>query len=155
LGHLEQDVKVPLLAAEEDTGHFVRELIVTEGAGKNLIAYRAWVTVKEIAESFSGATGLQAEAVTLPKGHFPPEMPEEMQLEFGDNFAYVNEFGYEARNDATVIHPQQVSFRVCPPNDYEHVLTLNAASIAPSSCHSGGVLRKGGLVEGLRSVKGD
>ncbi|KAH7376637.1 hypothetical protein B0T11DRAFT_314911 [Plectosphaerella cucumerina] len=108
VGYLEQDVKVPLIAAEEDTGHFVRELIVTEAAGKNLIAYRAWLTVKEIAESFSRATGMKAEAVTLPKGHFPPEMPEEMRLELGDNFACINEFGYEARNDPTVIHPQQL-----------------------------------------------
>lgn len=155
MGYLEQDVKVPLIAAEEDTGHFVRELIVTEAAGKNLIAYRAWLTVKELAESFSRATGLKAEAVTLPKGHFPPEMPEELRLELEDNFACINEFGYEARNDPTVIHPQQVSYRVCLSNDYEHQLTLNVASIAPSSCHSGGVLQEAGLVQGLRSVRGE
>lgn len=63
----------------------------------------------ELAQTVTKATGLKAESITLPKGTFPPDLPEELKLELGDNFAACNEIGYEARNDPTVIHPRDVS----------------------------------------------
>ncbi|KAL0933924.1 uncharacterized protein CTRU02_210723 [Colletotrichum truncatum] len=107
IGHIEPDVKIPFIAPEEDSGPIVKTL-VNEPAGKNIIGYRGWLTMPELAQSFSKATGIKAESVTLPKGDFPPTLPEELKLELGDNFAAFNEIGYEARNDPTVIHPRDL-----------------------------------------------
>ncbi|RKK84929.1 hypothetical protein BFJ71_g14326 [Fusarium oxysporum] len=107
IGHLEPDVKLPFIAPEEDSSPIVKAL-VNEPAGKNIIAYRGWLTMPELAQTVTKATGLKAESITLPKGMFPPELPEELKLELGDNFAACNEIGYEARNDPTVIHPRDL-----------------------------------------------
>ncbi|KAL6416318.1 nmrA-like family domain-containing protein 1 [Ilyonectria robusta] len=108
IGHLEPDVKIPFIAAEEDSGPIVKRLI-DEPAGKSIIGYREWLTVQELALSFTRATGLKAESITLPKGEFPLPLPDELKLELQDNFAYFNEFGYEARDDPAIIHPRDVS----------------------------------------------
>jgi hypothetical protein len=105
---LEPDVKIPFIAPEEDSGPIVKRLI-EEPAGKKLIGYREWLTVQELALAFTMATGLKAESVTLPKGKFPLPLPDELKLELEDNFASFNEFGYEARDDPTIIHPRDVS----------------------------------------------
>lgn len=80
-----------------------------EPAGKNVIGYREWLTHRELAAVFSQATGIPAEAVQLPAGQSKVESPPELKLELDDNFAYWNEFGYEGRDDPTVIHPRDVS----------------------------------------------
>lgn len=108
IGNLEPNVKFPFIAAEEDSGPFVKAL-VNGPAGENIIGYRGWLTMQELALSFTKATGLRAESVTLPPGEFPLPLPDELKLELADNFAYWNEFGYEARNDPTVTHPRDVS----------------------------------------------
>jgi hypothetical protein len=83
--------------------------LIQDHAGKNLIGYREWLTTREVVSIFTKATGLKAEIVTLPKGHFPPTVPAELKAELEDNMAYWNEFGYEGRDDPTVIHPIDVS----------------------------------------------
>ena len=107
-GHLEGDVKFPFVAAEEDSGSLVKALIL-ESAGKNLIGYREWLTPREIVLSFTKATGMNAEAVILPKGTFPPSVLVELKGSIEENMAYWNEFGYEGRDDPTIIHPREVS----------------------------------------------
>ncbi|GFG15012.1 hypothetical protein IFM5058_07238 [Aspergillus udagawae] len=52
---------------------------------------------------------MKAEVVTLPKGYFPPFIPTELKAEHEDNMAYWNEFGYEGRDDPTVIHPRDLN----------------------------------------------
>jgi hypothetical protein len=108
ISHVDPDVKLPFIAAEEDSGPFVRALI-QDTAGKNLIGYRGWLTTRELAEKFSQATALKTEVITLLKGHFPPSVPTELKAELENNMAYWSEFGYEGRDDPTVIHPQDVS----------------------------------------------
>ncbi|KAL1798188.1 hypothetical protein ACET3X_002225 [Alternaria dauci] len=112
IGHLEKDVKFPFVAAEEDSGPLVKALVL-ESPGKNLIGYREWLTVQELASSFTKATGMNAEVVTLPKGSFPPSVPTELKETIEDNMAYWNEFGYEGRDDPTVIHPRDL---MSPPS---------------------------------------
>ncbi|KAI9038423.1 NmrA/HSCARG family protein [Aspergillus affinis] len=107
IGHMEPDVKIPFVAAEEDSGPLVKALI-QEPAGKNLIGYREWLTTRELASAFTKATGLHAEVVTLPKGHFPPSISKELKAQLEDNMGYWNEFGYEGRDDPTVIHPRDL-----------------------------------------------
>jgi hypothetical protein len=105
---VDPDVKLPFVAAEEDTGPLVKAL-VQEPAGKNLIAYREWLTTNELVAIFTEATGMKAESVTLPRGFFPPSVPAELHAELEDNNAYWSEFGYEGRADPSVVHPRDVS----------------------------------------------
>ncbi|KAJ4206700.1 hypothetical protein NW767_002988 [Fusarium falciforme] len=112
IGHIEQDVKLPFIAAEEDSGPFVKALL-QQPAGVNLIGYREWISAREAADALTRATGLKAEVVTLPKGHFPPGVPEDLKAELEDNFAYFNEFGYEGRDDPSLTHPRDLKF---PPS---------------------------------------
>ncbi|KAM0432305.1 hypothetical protein ACHAPT_004845 [Fusarium lateritium] len=109
IGHVDQDVKLPFIAAEEDSGPFVKALL-QQPAGVNLIGYRAWITPREVAAALTKVTGLKAEVVTLPKGHFPPDLDADLKLELEDNFAYFNEFGYEGRDDPTLAHPRDLKF---------------------------------------------
>ncbi|KAH7409753.1 hypothetical protein BKA64DRAFT_571296 [Cadophora sp. MPI-SDFR-AT-0126] len=108
LSNVEPNVKIPFIAADEDTGTFVKELIVNEHAGKNVIGYREYITMQELASAFTRATGLKAEAVTLPKGVFPVPLPDDLKGELEDNFAAANEFGYESWDDPDVIHPRDL-----------------------------------------------
>ncbi|KAJ0413507.1 NAD(P)-binding protein [Aspergillus carlsbadensis] len=105
VGHLDPDLKLPFIAAEEDTGPIVRAL-VQEAAGKNVIGYREWSTLRELAEAFAQATGVKAECVMLEKGESKIPLPLDLHRELEDNWAYCNEFGYEGRNDPTIIHPK-------------------------------------------------
>ncbi|PQE14115.1 hypothetical protein CJF31_00006639 [Rutstroemia sp. NJR-2017a BVV2] len=106
-GYIDADVKLPFIAAEEDTGPFVQAL-VQESAGKNLIGYRGWLSMREISAAFEEATGFKTEFVRLPKeqvnSNFPPELREEMD----DTWAYLDEFGYDGRDDPTVVHPKDL-----------------------------------------------
>ncbi|KAL3451768.1 hypothetical protein BJX65DRAFT_303499 [Aspergillus insuetus] len=108
IGHMEQDVKIPFIAAEEDSGPLVKALILQEPAGRNLIGYREWLTTRELATAFIRATGLDAEVITMPKGHFPPSISEEFKAQLQDNMGYWNEFGYEGRDDPTIVHPRHL-----------------------------------------------
>lgn len=108
-GNLVADVKFPFIAAEEDTGPIVKAL-VKEPAGKNVIGYREWLTLGEVSEAFTKAAGIKSEVVTLPLGEFHLPVPDELKLELSDNAGYWNEFGYEGRDDPTIIHPSDVSY---------------------------------------------
>ncbi|RSM09500.1 hypothetical protein CEP52_004113 [Fusarium oligoseptatum] len=112
IGHIEQDVKLPFIAAEEDSGPFVKALL-QQPAGVNLIGYREWISPREAADALTRATGLKAEVVTLPKGQFPPDLDPDLRAELEDNFAYFNEFGYEGRDDPSLTHPRDLKF---PPS---------------------------------------
>ncbi|KAM0332204.1 hypothetical protein ACHAQA_002479 [Verticillium albo-atrum] len=106
-GTLEPEVKVPYIAAEEDTGPIVKALI-NEPAGKNVIGYRAWLTVQELAQTFTNATGLKAESVTLSNEEAFQYFPDELKVSAGEGFSYYNEFGYEGRDDPTIVHPRDL-----------------------------------------------
>jgi hypothetical protein len=82
---------------------------VQESAGKNIIGYREWASLREISKAFAQATGAEAESIQLEKGQSNIPLPSELRLELDDNWAYCNEFGYEGRDDPTIIHPKDVS----------------------------------------------
>jgi len=98
---------MPLIAGEEDTGPLVKALI-DSAPGKHLIAYREWMTLPELVAAFTAATGLPAEYVALPVGEPKGLLPSDLQQVVDDMWGFFNEFGYEAREDSTVIHPSQV-----------------------------------------------
>ncbi|KAM0541009.1 hypothetical protein ACHAPJ_013409 [Fusarium lateritium] len=106
IGALAEDNKIPLIAAEEDTGPLVKAL-VEQPAGVNLIGYRAYISPRELVAEFTKATGLEAKVV-FSKGQFPPGTPKELAIEIEENFDYYNEFGYEGRADPTIVHPHDL-----------------------------------------------
>lgn len=81
--------------------------LLQDEPGKNLIAYREWMTMREFVQALTKSTGLEAVLI-------PPEktdlsfLPAELQEELTENIMYWIEFGYEARDDPTIIHPAQV-----------------------------------------------
>ena len=83
--------------------------LVLESAGKNVIGYREWISIREITEAFTLATGKKSEYVLLPKAQSRIPVPPELAIEMEDNWAYCNEFGYEGRDDPTILHPSGVS----------------------------------------------
>ncbi|KAL5358817.1 hypothetical protein BJX96DRAFT_173796 [Aspergillus floccosus] len=111
IGNLSPDIKLPFIAAEEDTGPIVKALL-HESPEKRLIGYREWSTLREVSGAFTRATGLAAEYVMLPRGKSKVPVPPEMERELEDSWAYCNEFGYEGRDDPTIIHPRDL---ICPP----------------------------------------
>ncbi|KAF7622862.1 putative hscarg dehydrogenase [Aspergillus flavus] len=119
VGGLKGEVKLPIAAAEEDTGPAVKALIACP-PGKNLIAYREWMTPEEFVRTWSRVLGVPAECVTLPEGQSIEGVPDILKKEFIDNWGYWNEFGYEGRDDPTVLHPKQleVGFEVPTVEDW-------------------------------------
>ena len=115
---LNPDTKFPFIAAEEDSGPFVKALITQEPAGRNLIAYRGWLSHNEIAAAFTKATGIEATTAKFD-GNFPPDVSDELIGEMADCFGYFDEFGYEGRDDPTVVHPGDVS---CDSSFYGYLL---------------------------------
>lgn len=105
-------MKLPLIVGEEDTGPLVKALIDSP-PGKNLIGYREWMTLPEMTAIFTAATGLPAEYVSLPIGEPKGLLPPPLQQVVDDMWGYFNEFGYEARDDSSVIHPSQVCADRC------------------------------------------
>jgi hypothetical protein len=105
-------LKLPLIAADEDSGPLVKALLDSV-PGKKIIAYREWMTLEEFVRVFAEATGLSAQYVTLPAGQPDISLPEGLKEELDDNWAMFNEFGYEARNDPSVTHPNEVCQFMC------------------------------------------
>ncbi|KAJ4857873.1 nmrA-like family domain-containing protein [Trichoderma breve] len=101
------DVKFPWIAAEEDTGPFVKAL-VQEKPGKNLIAYREWATLREMVGAFQNASKTKSEVVVVPRDEANEFLPPDLKLEIDEGFLYFEEFGYEGRDDPTVVHPSQL-----------------------------------------------
>ncbi|KAF9768657.1 hypothetical protein IL306_013967 [Fusarium sp. DS 682] len=104
---LDLDTKFPYIAPEEDSGPFVKALILDEPAGHNLIGYREWLSANDIATAFTKATGIPSKAIK-DDGAVPPGTSDELLGEMIDCFGYFNEFGYEGRDDPTVVHPRHL-----------------------------------------------
>ncbi|KAF4343316.1 nitrogen metabolic regulation nmr [Fusarium beomiforme] len=104
---LDLDTKLPFIAPEEDSGPLVKALILDEPAGLNLIGYREWLSSNDIAAAFTEATGIPAKAIKND-GAVPPGISDELLGEMIDCFGYFNEFGYEGRDDPTVVHPRDL-----------------------------------------------
>ncbi|KAM3077001.1 hypothetical protein ACMFMG_003531 [Clarireedia jacksonii] len=108
ISQLNPNVKLPYIAAEEDTGPFVQAL-VQDSPGKNLIAYREWCTLREVSAALAQVTGFAVECIVLPKGQPNPDLPPELREEMDECLAYFDEFGYEGRDDPTVVHPKDLN----------------------------------------------
>lgn len=105
LGLLKGDCLLPLIAATKDTGTLTRALVEVE-AGKNLLAYRGLITYDDFIGLWSRTVGIPAQRHPSPGN---PGVPEFLVEELKETFGYMAEFGYEGRDDPTVVHPKDVS----------------------------------------------
>ncbi|EXJ69481.1 uncharacterized protein A1O5_07517 [Cladophialophora psammophila CBS 110553] len=116
------DTKLPLTAAEEDTGAFTRALVVSPSAGKNLIAYRAWMPMDEFVAIVSQTLGVKAGIKAMsPGGGAWGDIPEDLREELTDNASYFADFGYEGRDDPSPVHPKDLDVQVRLPSVEEWI----------------------------------
>lgn len=76
---------------------------------QNLIAYRAWMTMDEYLEIICQVLGVKAFNKQLPADAKWEAIPDELVEELSDNSKYFEEFGYEGRDDPSLVHPKDVS----------------------------------------------
>ena len=101
---------LPLIAAEEDTGPFVKALVKAPHV-RHLIAYREWMSIEEFVRIWARVVGVKARTTVWSFTEMVEAIGPEFGQEFAEAMAYWSEFGYEARDDLTVVHPRDVS---CP-----------------------------------------
>lgn len=100
------DPPFPLVAAREDTGPIVAELL-KQSAGKQVIAYREQLPLSRFLELWGDATGKE---VRTKKPEALPVFPE-LAREIDETFKFANEFGYWGHEDTSVLTPEQVGSR--------------------------------------------
>lgn len=107
-----QDFKMPLIAAEEDTGPFAAALLKVS-PGKNLIAYREKLSMEEFVNKWSQILRKDVTLVDPSKMAPQPDMDEEAKAfmqEFAEGGQFFQEFGYAGEKvDKTVVTPSEVS----------------------------------------------
>ena len=98
----------PYIETQHDTGVFVRALILDVPAGKNLYAYRKLMSIEDFLQLWGKTNGVP---VRFREIGFD-EMVEAAGIlgrEGAEAFAYNADFGYEGRDDPTVVHQEHVS----------------------------------------------
>jgi hypothetical protein len=106
---LSRDVRMPIIDQNNSTGPFVRALIEDDGAGTNFLAYDSYLSIGEIADLWSRASGKEANYVEVSA--------EIMHQQFGilkevlDSPGFINEFGYMGGVDG-FIEPFQLKKQV-------------------------------------------
>lgn len=63
----------------------------------------------EFAEILSNVTGVTVKYRQTTNQEMMSALPEVVAREAAESFAYAAEFGYEGRDDSTVVHPKDVS----------------------------------------------
>ncbi|KAK5707375.1 hypothetical protein LTR17_020771 [Elasticomyces elasticus] len=101
------DMKIPWLAAAEDTGPFVQALVHSD-PGKSLLAYREWATMPEVVAIFARVTGLQCTVKVLPTEEWAAAFSPDLAVEMIEFFKYWDEFGFEAQDDPPIVHPNHL-----------------------------------------------
>ena len=61
-----RECRFPIVDATESTGAFVRALVENEDAGKRLLAYDSYLSVREVVEMWSRAMGKETGLVEVP-----------------------------------------------------------------------------------------
>ena len=108
MSFIDPDTRLPMAAPEEDTGPFVKALVQGQ-PGRNLIAYREYLSSRDLVKAFTEATAKPSEIVFQHFKDAKVPLPSDFVDEMEENFLYWAEFGYEGPDDPTLVHPHQVS----------------------------------------------
>jgi NmrA-like family len=95
------EVKFPHIATEFDTSRFVRALFLEVAAGKNLLAYREQLSFKDFMSIWSTTNNVPWRSIEAPMPDLANTGPD--AREFAATGACIAEFGYEGREDPTVV----------------------------------------------------
>lgn len=101
------EAKWPYIAAEIDTGLFVRALIEEVAAGKNLLAFREQLSLREFISIWSTVHHVPYRYIEIPFEDYVKGGNDAREL--AEAAAYFAEFGYEGREDPTLVYPKDVS----------------------------------------------
>jgi hypothetical protein len=99
---------IPLIATENDTGPFVKALLEVPHV-RTLIAYREWMTLEDFVKTWARVLNVKARTTVWSYQEMVDAIGPEFGPEFAEAMAYGAEFGYEARDDLTLVHPRDVS----------------------------------------------
>jgi hypothetical protein len=72
------------------------------------------MTMDEYLEIIVRVKGVKAQNKMLPPGAGMAGVPEDLLEEMSDNANYFAEFGYEGRDDPSLVHPKDVSLDGVP-----------------------------------------
>lgn len=117
-----------MIAPEFDTGPFALAL-TNETLGKNLIAYRAWMSMEELIDLIAELKGIHTKCTIV---EMDKNEPNEFVAGYAENMEYISEFGYEGKDDETIMYPREVCC-IFGGNPYKILLTLVLASQEASS----------------------
>ena len=98
----------PYIETQHDTGIFVRALILDVPAGKNLYAYRKLMSIEDFLQLWGKINGVPVRYREIGFDEMV-EVGGILGREGAESFAYNADFGYEGRDDPTVVHPKDVS----------------------------------------------
>ncbi|KAF7589494.1 hypothetical protein BBP40_004248 [Aspergillus hancockii] len=105
---LKRDQKMPVIAARESTGAFVRALI-EEAPRTRLLAYDSYLSMGETVDVWARTTGHEVELVEMEAEAMHDQF--EIPWEVLDAPGFISEFGYAAGIEG-VIHPSQLKVPV-------------------------------------------
>lgn len=96
---------IPLFATDEDTGLFVKSILLNreKTLGKNVYAATDYYTPKRIAREFKQVTGKDVNFVQIPEEKFKGAlaekgMPDFVQVELYENMMFMEPYGYYAKD---------------------------------------------------------
>ncbi|XXG93889.1 hypothetical protein Hte_000138 [Hypoxylon texense] len=101
---IKEHLKVPIINPKESMGPFVRALIEDEAPGTKLLAYDSYMTMSDVVDRWSKATGKEASYVVVTTKFLHEKMG--LPYELLDALDAVNEFGYNT--GLGLIEPHQL-----------------------------------------------
>ena len=128
-----EGVKIPLIAAEEDTGPLVRALI-EEPSVKNLLGVREWMSIKEFASIWSKTLHKEIEIKDPKDAPMPQGLDEEaaaLMQEMGETMQFIVDFGFAGETvDKTVSTPDKVSTSNLEANRADGLLAWGVGQVS-------------------------
>lgn len=105
---LKKDFRLPIINPRESIGPFVRALVEDEAPGIHLLAYNSYLTMGEVVDTWSKASGKEGIYVPITTKELHEKMGR--PYEVLDGLDAANEFGYTGAN--AVIEPHQLKSKV-------------------------------------------
>ncbi|KAI9146740.1 NAD(P)-binding protein [Paramyrothecium foliicola] len=102
--------KMPHVVTHRDTGPFVKALLGMP-AGKNIFAVSEYMTFPKWGELWGRILGVKVVYKQVSNDEFFEGAPQAVKEELGDNFDYIEEFGFTG-GDPDVLEPEQLDFKV-------------------------------------------
>ena len=101
------DAPIPMIVTQKDTGAFVKTLVELP-PGVNVLGYGSFMGWEEYMKLWCSMLGVRGRFKQIPVSEYVKDLPEHLQKELSESYAYHAEFGWHG-GDPDVVHPKQVS----------------------------------------------